>query len=76
MARSTPVVGTFTGEELEVSFYAFREHHPEGDLILDIDLQDVTLLGHLIPDIKVLPEALQASIIALADDIETWMGRC
>lgn len=75
MSRIIPVVGSYEDGSLTVSFYGYKVPDEAGDFIEDITIQDVHLLGTLIPDIKVLPEALQASLIALADDIETWMSR-
>lgn len=60
---------TFSGEELEVIFAGNSVCDVDGCVIEDIHVLSVSLLGHDLP-FHSLSEALQASILALADDIE------
>lgn len=60
---------TYSGEELNVIFSGTIEKHPEGDIVTDIEVHQVTLLGVLLT-FRNLSETLQARIIALADDLE------
>ena len=70
--------GTFSGEELEVSFSVQSELTdlgvPRSPTWWQIDpgttqVEEVTLLGHTL-DFAALPEALQAAILELADEVE------
>lgn len=60
---------TYSGEELVVTFSGRIEDHQEGAIIVDLEVTEITLLGHTL-DFNTLPEPLQASILALADDLE------
>lgn len=66
MANAT---ATYSGEELEVIFSGNIEKHPEGDIVTDIEVHQVTLLGVLLI-FRNMSEGLQAKILALADDLE------
>lgn len=67
----TKQVAEYKGEELSVFFTAYLEHHEEGDELTNITFHSATLLGHSL-DITILPEGMQASIIALGDELEDW----
>jgi hypothetical protein len=70
---TTPVEAKFDGEELTVVFHGTQEHYEEGDLITEISVEDLIFLCHNF-EMKSLPDALQASILALADDLD-WKPR-
>jgi hypothetical protein len=59
----------FQGGELTVLFYGYKVVEPEGAWMDDITVEEVQLLGHNISFSK-LPEAAQASILALADELD------
>lgn len=60
---------TYSGEELVVTFSGRIEDHQEGAILVDLEVTEITLLGHAL-DFATLSEPLQASILALADDLE------
>ncbi len=74
MTKVTPVAATYQGEELTALFHAYLEEDESDAWTESVELQAVYLLGHLL-DIKVLPEKVQASIVALGDSLEEWEPR-
>lgn len=71
------VSATYEGEEIVVTFGGARtsswEGHPDMPhkeyWIDDIEVEEVTILGADV-SMKDLPEALQAAILALSEDVE------
>lgn len=72
------VTGTFHGEEIEATFTAQMERNdygvPGSPTWWELDpgsiaLQELTLLGVPV-ELKALPEAAQAAVLALSDEVE------
>jgi len=59
----------YHGEEITISYEAYLGIYEEGDEVTDIEVAELSILG---VEVKLaeLPEALQAAILAAADDLE------
>ncbi len=62
-------MATYDSGDLKVTFYGYKVIEPEGAWMDDVTVEEITLLGHNLSFSK-LPEALQGSILALADELD------
>lgn len=59
---------TFHGEEMTILYSATLGIYEEGDELTDVEVVELSILGVDV-DLADLPEALQAAILAQADDL-------